>query len=97
MLENARMTESTEPATPSAQTEWPALPDHLSVDPRSPHHVAAIFEHDIGIRFNCKERHDVEEYCISERWIRVPSGKTLDRKGKPLLIKLRGAVEAFYR
>ena len=97
MQENARMTESTEPATPPSQPERPELPDHLSVDPRSPHHVAAIFEHDIGIRFNGKERHDVEEYCISERWIRVPDGKTLDRKGKPLLIKLRGAVEAFYR
>ena len=81
----------------SAQPGRPVLPDHLSVDPRSPHHVAAIFEHDIGIRFNGKERHDVEEYCISERWIRGPAGKTLDRKGKPLLIKLRGAVEAFYR
>ena len=75
----------------------PPLPDHLSVDPTSPHHVAAAVEHDIGIRFNGKERHDVEEYCISEGWIRVPAGKTLDRKGKPLLIKLKGQVEAFYR
>ena len=91
------MTEATNPTTPSAASPRPELPDHLSVDPRSPHHVKAIFEHEIGIRFNGKERHDVEEYCISERWIRVPAGKTLDRKGKPLLIKLRGAVEAFYR
>jgi hypothetical protein len=75
----------------------PALPDHLSVDPRSPHHVAAVFEHDIGIRFNGKERSDVEEYCISEGWIKVPAGKTLDRKGRPLTIKLKGQVEAFYR
>ena len=75
----------------------PPLPDHLSTDPRSPHHVAAVFEHDIGIRFNDKERGDVEEYCISEGWIKVPAGKTLDRKGKPLLIKLKGRVEAFYR
>ena len=77
-------------------TAKPPLPDHLSVDPRSPHHDAAACEHDIGIRFNGKERHDVEEYCISEGWIRVPAGKTLDRKGKPLLIKLKGKVEAFY-
>ena len=92
------MTEATnEPAAASSQAGPPPLPDHLSVDPRSPHHVAAIFEHDIGIRFNGKERSDVEEYCISERWIRVAAGKTLDRKGKPLLIKLRGAVEAFYK
>ena len=75
----------------------PGLPDRLSVDPSSPHYVAAVFEHDIGIRFNDKERSDVEEYCISEGWIKVPAGKTLDRKGKPLLIKLKGKVEAFYR
>ena len=75
----------------------PALPDHLSIDPRSPHYVAAAFEHDIGIRFNDVERSDVEEYCISERWIRVRSPKAKDRRGQPLLIKLKGKVEAFYR
>ena len=78
-------------------TQHPPLPDHLSIDPSSPHHVAAVFEHDIGIRLNGKERDDVAEYCISEGWVKVPSGKTLDRKGHPLLIKLKGAVEAFYR
>ncbi|MDE2417672.1 MAG: DUF3297 family protein [Burkholderiales bacterium] len=75
----------------------PALPDHLAIDPRSPHHVAAVFDHDIGIRFNEKERMDVEEYCISEGWIKVAAGKTVDRRGRPLLIKLKGKVEAFYR
>lgn len=75
----------------------PALPDRLSVDPSSPHHVAAVFEHEIGIRLNDKERFDVEEYCISEGWVKVPAGRTLDRKGKPLMIKLKGRVEAFYR
>ncbi|MBL0089556.1 MAG: DUF3297 family protein [Ideonella sp.] len=75
----------------------PTLPDRLSVDPRSPHHVAAVFERDIGIRFNGKERSDVEEYCISEGWVRVPASRTLDRKGQPLMIKLKGTVEAFYR
>jgi hypothetical protein len=75
----------------------PDLPDHLSVDPRSAHHVAAVFEHAIGIRLNGKERSDVEEYCISEGWVKVPAGKTLDRKGQPLMIKLKGQVEAFYR
>ena len=79
--------------TPAA----PALPDRLSTDPRSPHHVAAAFERDIGIRFNGKERFDVAEYCISEGWVRVPAGKAVDRKGQPLLIKLKGAVEAYYR
>jgi hypothetical protein len=75
----------------------PALPDHLSVDPRSPHHVAAVFEHEIGIRLNDKERFDVEEYCISEGWVKVPAGKTKDRHGRPLLIKIKGRVEVFYR
>ncbi len=75
----------------------PPLPDRLSVDPHSPHHVAAAFEHEIGIRLNDKERKDVEEYCISEGWVKVPAGKTVDRKGRPLLIKLTGKVEAFYR
>jgi hypothetical protein len=78
-------------------TEPPPLPDHLSVDPRSPHHVAAVFEHGIGIRLNDKERFDVEEYCISEGWIKVAAGKTRDRKGRPLLITLKGKVEAFYK
>lgn len=78
-------------------TERPPLPDHLSVDPRSPHHVAAVLEHEIGIRLNGQERHDVEEYCISEGWVKVPAGRTLDRRGQPLMIKLKGKVEAFYR
>jgi hypothetical protein len=87
----------TETTPQSASPTLPPLPDHLSSDARSPHHVAAVFEHDIGIRFNDQERFNVEEYCVSEGWIKVPAGKTLDRKGKPLLIKLKGRVEAFYR
>jgi hypothetical protein len=81
----------------SESTERPAFPDRLSADPRSPHHQAAFFQHDVGIRFNGKERSDVEEYCISEGWVKVPAGKTLDRKGNPLMIKLKGTVEPFYR
>ena len=77
--------------------ERPELPDRLSVDPRSPHHVAAIFAHDIGVHFNDLERFDVEEYCVSEGWIRVPAGKAVDRKGRPLCIKLKGRVAVFYR
>jgi hypothetical protein len=73
------------------------LPDHLSIDARSPFYVESIFEHDIGIRFNGKDRKDVEEYCISEGWVKVPAGKALDRKGNPLLMKLKGKVEAYYR
>jgi hypothetical protein len=88
--ENGGMTQAT-------QATQPPLPDHLSIDPRSPHHVPVVFEHDIGIRFNDKERFDVEEYCISEGWIKVPAGKKVDRKGRSLCIKLKGKVEVFYR
>jgi hypothetical protein len=77
--------------------ERPVLPDHLSSDPRSPHHVAAVFEHDIGIHLNDKELFNVEEYCVSEGWVKVPAGKTRDRKGNSLMIKLKGKVEAFYK
>jgi hypothetical protein len=75
----------------------PPLPDRLSIDPLSPHHVASVFEHGIGIRLNDKERSDVVEYCRSEGWVKVPAGKSLDRRGQPLLIKLKGRVEAFYK
>jgi hypothetical protein len=81
----------------SAAVPTPALPDRLSIDPRSPYHDAAVFERDIGIRLNDKERFDVEEYCVSEGWVKVPASKTRDRHGRALLIKLSGRVEAFYR
>ena len=75
----------------------PQLPDRLATDPASPFHIPAVFEHPIGIRLNGRERHDVEEYCISEGWVKVPAGRALDRKGQPMLIKLKGQVEAFYK
>ena len=73
------------------------LPDRLSVDPRSPFHDAKLLERSIGIRFNGAERNNVEEYCVSEGWIRTAIGKTLDRKGQPLTIKLKGVVEPFFK
>lgn len=75
----------------------PALPDRLSTDPRSPHHDAQLMQRTIVIVFNGRERFDVEEYCISEGWIKVAAGKTLDRRGRPLLIKLKGQVQASLR
>ncbi|PWQ99484.1 DUF3297 family protein [Leucothrix pacifica] len=75
----------------------PALPDRLSGNPRSPHHDKAIFEHEIGIRLNGKERTDVEEYCISEGWVKVASLTALDRRGQPLLMTMKGTVEAYYK
>lgn len=75
----------------------PSVPDRLSTDPRSPHHDAAAVDRGIGIRFNDKERFDVEEYCLSEGWIKVAAGKSRDRHGRPMLITLKGKVEAFWR
>ena len=88
------MTESTAP-TPAP--ERPALPDRLCTDPASPHHLAAAFEHDIGIRLNGKEQTGVEEYCVSEGWIKVAAGKSLDRKGNPMTLTLKGKVEPYLR
>ena len=82
---------------PAPATDLPAIPDRLSVDPRSPHHVPAAFERNVAIRLNGRERFDVEEYCLSEGWVKVPAGKAVDRKGRPMLITLKGKVEAFYR
>jgi hypothetical protein len=72
-------------------------PDHLSVDPSSPFYDEAALSREIGIRFKGVEKTNVEEYCISERWVRVPAGKAIDRYGRPLLIKLTGDVEAWYK
>ena len=69
------------------------IPDRLSVDPASPHYDAAILEKGVGIHFKGKERFDVEEYSISENWVRVGLGKKVDRHGRPLTIKLSGPVE----
>jgi hypothetical protein len=78
-------------------TSQPALPDRLSSNPRSSHYVEEIFEYSIGIMLNGKERFNVEEYCISDGWVKVPSPKALDRRGQPLMITLKGTVEAFYK
>ncbi|HYF17362.1 MAG TPA: DUF3297 family protein [Ramlibacter sp.] len=90
------MTGPQEQPAPEAKPR-PELPDRLSAEPSSKYFVREIFEHDVGIRFNGKERTDVEEYCISEGWVKVPAGKTLDRKGRPLMLTLKGKVEAFYK
>jgi Protein of unknown function (DUF3297) len=73
------------------------LPDRLSIDPSSPDFNADVLQRGIGVRFKGRERRDVEEYCISEGWIRVQAGKTVDRKGKPLTLKLSGEVEVWFQ
>ena len=71
-------------------------PDRLASDPRSPHFDQSALERGIGIRFKGAQRHDVEEYSLSEGWIRVGLGKKVDRNGRPLTIKLSGEVEAWF-
>jgi Protein of unknown function (DUF3297) len=71
-------------------------PDRLSINPRSPYFEQALLERGVGIRFKGVERKDVEEYSISEGWIRVALGKKVDRKGNPLTLKLTGPVEAWF-
>lgn len=73
------------------------LPDRLSVNPRSPFYDEALLARGIGIRFNGAERTNVEEYCISEGWIRVAIGRTVDRRGQPLTIRYNGVVEPFIK
>ena len=83
---------SEQPETPPAQTP----PDRLSTNPRSPYFDMETLRRGIGIRFKESERKDVDEYCSSEGWMRVAAGKTRDRHGQPLTIKLNGPVEAWF-
>jgi Protein of unknown function (DUF3297) len=78
----------------SPMSELP--PDRLSVDPANSFYDGAALARGVGIRFRGVERRDVEEYCVSEGWIRAPVGKTRDRKGNPLLIKMSGTVEPYF-
>lgn len=84
-------TEVLAPDTPDA------LPDRLSVDPKSRYYDEKLLGRNIGIRFNGTERTNVEEYCISEGWIRATVGKSLDRRGNPLTIRLKGTVEPYFK
>jgi len=76
-------------------TETP--PDRLSTDPDSPHYDAALLERGIGIRFAGQEKTNVEEYCVSEGWVRLTIGNSKDRHGNPLTVKLQGPVEPYFR
>ena len=86
------MSESKKP-----ESSGEALPDRLSNDPRSPYYNAEVLSRDVGIRFKGVEKNNVEEYCVSEGWIRVAAGNAKDRYGNPLTIKLTGPVEPYYR
>ena len=73
------------------------LPDRLSNDPRSPYYDAAVLARDIGVRFRGVEKTNVEEYCVSEGWVRVPAGTAKDRHGNPVTVKLSGTVDPYFR
>jgi len=73
------------------------FPDRLSVDPNSPYYNADILQRDVGIRFKGVEKTNVEEYCVSESWVRLSVGKSVDRRGKPITMKLQGPVEPYFR
>ncbi|MDP2801226.1 MAG: DUF3297 family protein [Phreatobacter sp.] len=78
-------------------TDAPTLPDRLSTDPNSPFYDEAVLSREVGIRFKGAEKTNVEEYCVSEGWIRVTAGAAKDRFGNPLTIKLTGPVEPYFK
>ena len=80
----------------SEETKSQTPPDHLSVNPKSEHFQMGVLQRGVGIRFKGKQRTDIEEYSISEGWVRVQAGKTVDRRGNPLTLKLNGPVEAWF-
>lgn len=73
------------------------LPDRLSANPRSPFYNEALLRRGVGVRFKGVDRTNVEEYCVSEGWVRLSVGKQLDRHGNPLTMKLQGTVEPYFR
>ena len=72
-------------------------PDRLSVNPKSPHYDEAVLARPLAVRFNGRERNDVEEYCISEGWIRVAAGRALDRRGNHITFKHTGELEVWFK
>ncbi len=74
-----------------------SLPDRLSTNPRSPFYDEALLERGIGVRFRGEEKNNVEEYCVSEGWVRLTVGKALDRRGNPMTLKFSGEVEPYFR
>ena len=83
------------PGTEQSETRKP-LPDRLSLDPRSPQFDEDVLGNGVGISFNGNEKTNVEEYCISEGWIKVAAGRSRDRHGNPMTLTLKGKVEPYY-
>ena len=95
MTDTPETADQTPPATATGASDVP--PDRIAISPRSPFFNEELLARGIGIRFKGVEKNNVEEYSISEGWIRVQAGKTLDRKGQPRTLKLSGPVEAWYK
>ena len=96
-IKGAGMSEETPDTAPATTTTGANVPpDRLSVNPRNPYFNAEPLRRGVGIRFRGAVRTDIEEYSISEGWVRVQVGKTVDRKGQPLTIKIKGPVEAWF-
>ena len=85
------------PDTPKTPSAPDTLPDRLSNDPMSPYYDADVLAREVGIRFKGQERTNVEEYCVSEGWIRVVVGNSKDRYGNPLTMKIHGPVEPYFK
>jgi hypothetical protein len=90
-------TEASGAAAAETAAAAPALPDRLSTDPSSPYYDEDLLTRGVGIKFKGAEKTNVEEYCVSEGWIRVSAGTARDRKGRPLTLKLQGPVEPYLR
>jgi hypothetical protein len=93
--EDIAMTDAPPPSESKAETAQ--LPDRLSTNPASPFHNAELLERGVGVRFNGVERNNVEEYCVSEGWVRLAVGRTVDRHGNAMTVKYKGKVEPYLR
>jgi hypothetical protein len=85
------------PETSIAEAMTDTPPDRLSTNPKSPYYDAAVLERGVGVRFKGVEKTNVDEYCVSEGWVRLAVGNTRDRTGAPLTIKLQGPVEPYFQ
>lgn len=78
------------------QTSMMTPPDRLAIDPESPFYDEAALQRGVGVRFKGAEKTNVDEYCVSEGWVRLTVGNTVDRRGKPMTVKLKGVVEPYF-
>jgi hypothetical protein len=86
---------TTIPTSETLMTDTP--PDHLSINPNNPFYDEAALDRGVGVRFDGQEKTNVDEYCVSEGWVKLTAGKARDRAGNPMTIKLKGVVEPYYR